>query len=107
MSSATSGSDLYHPGRHHRHGGHHREGGDGAEERGPIGARVRGARRALRAAIERIQKAPIEELIITNTIPLNGERAKSPKVVVLSVANLLSRAILSIHEESSVSSLFV
>jgi ribose-phosphate pyrophosphokinase len=59
------------------------------------------------AAIERIQKAPIEELIITNTIPLNGERAKSPKIVVLSVANLLSRAILSIHEESSVSSLFV
>ena len=58
-------------------------------------------------AFEKIEKAPIEKLIVTNTIPLNGERAKSGKIVSLSVAKLLSQAIRSIHEESSVSSLFV
>jgi ribose-phosphate pyrophosphokinase len=57
-------------------------------------------------AIERIEKAPIEKLIITNTIPLNGERARCEKIVVLSVARLLGQAIRNIHEESSVSSLF-
>jgi ribose-phosphate pyrophosphokinase len=58
-------------------------------------------------AIDKIEKAPIEKLIVTNTIPLNGERAKSGKIVSLSVAKLLSQAIRSIHDESSVSSLFV
>jgi len=58
-------------------------------------------------AFERIEKAPIERLIVTNTIPLNGDRAKNGKIVSLSVAKLLSQAIRSIHEESSVSSLFV
>ena len=58
-------------------------------------------------AFDRIDKAPIEKLIVTNTIPLNGERAKHSKIVSLSVAKLLAQAIRSIHEESSVSSLFV
>jgi ribose-phosphate pyrophosphokinase len=58
-------------------------------------------------AFERIEKAPLEKLIVTNTIPLNGERGKHGKIVSLSVAKLLSQAIRSIHEESSVSSLFV
>jgi ribose-phosphate pyrophosphokinase len=58
-------------------------------------------------ALERIDKAPIEKLIVTNTIPLNGDRARNSKIASLSVAKLLSQAIRSIHEESSVSSLFV
>lgn len=58
-------------------------------------------------AIERIENAPIDKLIITNTIPLTAERAKCQKIVVLSVARLLGQAIRSIHEETSVSSLFV
>ena len=58
-------------------------------------------------AIERIEKSPLEKLIVTNTIPLNGDGAKCPKIVVLSVAKLLSQAIRNIHEEASVSSLFV
>ena len=58
-------------------------------------------------AIERIEKSPIEKLIVTNTIPLTAERAKCQKIVVLSVARLLGQAIRSIHEETSVSSLFV
>lgn len=58
-------------------------------------------------AIERIEKAPLEQLIITNTIPLRGERARCAKIKVLSVARLLGKAIRSIHDETSVSSLFV
>src|SRR5215475_2761557 len=58
-------------------------------------------------AIERIERAPLEKLIVTNTIPLNGDRARCGKVMTLSVAKLLGQAIKNIHEESSVSSLFV
>jgi ribose-phosphate pyrophosphokinase len=58
-------------------------------------------------AIEKLEKAPIDKVIITNTIPLTAERAKCQKIVVLSVARLLGQAIRSIHEETSVSSLFV
>src|SRR6186713_3465060 len=58
-------------------------------------------------ALERIDKAPIEKLIVTNTIPLNGESGRHSKILSLSVAKLLSQAIRSIHDESSVSSLFV
>jgi ribose-phosphate pyrophosphokinase len=59
------------------------------------------------AAIERIEKSPIDKLIVTDTIPLSPARRESNKVVVLSVARLLGQAIKSIHEETSVSSLFV
>ncbi len=58
-------------------------------------------------AIERIEKSPIDKLIVTNTIPLEDKRAKCDKIVELSVARLLGQAIRSIHEETSVSSLFV
>ncbi|MCC7418569.1 MAG: ribose-phosphate pyrophosphokinase [Acidobacteria bacterium] len=57
--------------------------------------------------IERIEKSPIAKLIVTNTIPLRPEAARSEKIVVLSVARLLGQAIKNIHEETSVSSLFV
>jgi len=58
-------------------------------------------------AIDRIQKSPIDKLIVTNTIPQSPASAACPKIVVLSVARLLGQAIKSIHEETSVSSLFV
>jgi ribose-phosphate pyrophosphokinase len=58
-------------------------------------------------AIERIEKSPIDQMIVTNTIPLTGDKAKCEKIKVLSVARLLGQAIKSIHEETSVSSLFV
>jgi ribose-phosphate pyrophosphokinase len=59
-------------------------------------------------ALERLEAAPIDEVVITNTIPLMTERAKScGKIKQLSVARLLGQAIRSIHEETSVSSLFV
>jgi len=59
------------------------------------------------AAIERIDKSPIDKMIVTNTIPLSSAGKACGKIVVLSVARLLGQAIKSIHEETSVSSLFV
>ena len=58
-------------------------------------------------AFQRIDDSVLDKLIVTNTIPLRDEFAKSDKVQVLSVANLLGKAIQSIHQETSVSSLFV
>ncbi len=59
-------------------------------------------------AIERLEAAPIDQVVITNTIPLMTERAKScTKIRQLSVARLLGQAIRSIHEETSISQLFV
>ena len=58
-------------------------------------------------AIDRIEKSPIDRLIVTNTIPLTENKARCDKIKVLSVARLLGQAIKSIHEETSVSSLFV
>jgi ribose-phosphate pyrophosphokinase len=58
-------------------------------------------------AIQRIEQSAIEKFIVTNTIPLPPEKAACKKLVALSVARLLGQAIRSIHEETSVSSLFV
>jgi ribose-phosphate pyrophosphokinase len=58
-------------------------------------------------AMQRIEAAPIDRLVITNPVPLSPEKAKCEKVVVLSVARLLAQAVRSIHEETSVSKLFV
>ena len=58
-------------------------------------------------AVERINQSPIEELVVTNSIPMNGNSEKCGKIRQLSVGNLLARAIQSIHEGGSVSTLFV
>ena len=59
------------------------------------------------AAAERITNSAIGELIATNTIPLESKKAELKKLTVLSIASLLGEAIKRIHEESSISSLFV
>jgi len=58
-------------------------------------------------AIDRIEKSPLDQLIVTNTVPLSEPGRHCKKIVVLSVARLLGQAIRNIHEETSVSSLFV
>src|ERR1700678_808593 len=58
-------------------------------------------------AVENIKNSVIKELVITNTIPLSEEAKREPKIRVLSIAGLIGRAIQSIHEETSVSKLFV
>jgi ribose-phosphate pyrophosphokinase len=57
-------------------------------------------------AIRRLEKSEIEQLVVTNTIPL-GNKAACKKIRVLSVAALLGEAIKRIHCNDSVSSLFV
>ncbi|MFQ5932697.1 MAG: ribose-phosphate diphosphokinase, partial [Nitrospiraceae bacterium] len=57
-------------------------------------------------ALERIQESCLSEVVVTNSIPLNGKDQRCPKLRVLSVAPLLGEAITRIHEEESVSSLF-
>ncbi len=57
-------------------------------------------------ALERLQKSSLAEVVVTNTIPLNGKETRCPKLRVLSVAPLLGEAISRIHDEESVSSLF-
>ncbi len=56
-------------------------------------------------AVERIRESPITEVVVTNTIPLRAK--ETDKITVLSVAPLLGEAIRSIHEETSVSRLFI
>jgi ribose-phosphate pyrophosphokinase len=58
-------------------------------------------------ALERINASPIDTLVVTNTLPLNGKEDRCRKLVSLTVAPLLGEAIKRIHEEESVSSLFV
>jgi ribose-phosphate pyrophosphokinase len=58
-------------------------------------------------ALKRIEASPIDKLIVTNTVPLSAEKLSFEKIVPLSVARLLAQAIRSIHEETSVSKLFV
>jgi ribose-phosphate pyrophosphokinase len=85
----------------------------GSVATGAVALKERGAKRVFACcthavlsggAIERIEESPIEELVITNTIPTH--HLGSDKVVCLSVAPLLARAIQRIHEGRSVSELF-
>lgn len=58
-------------------------------------------------AIERINDSSIEELIVTDTIPINHEASRCKKIKVLPVAELFGEAIKRIHNNESVSSLFI
>src|SRR4030088_1596915 len=59
------------------------------------------------AAVENISQSHFTEVVVTNTIPLSEAARKEPKIRVLSIAGLIGRAIQSIHEETSVSKLFL
>jgi len=87
----------------------------GTMVQGAAAVRRNGAKRVFACAthpvlsgpsIERLEKSEVEQLVVTNTIPL-GEKAACRKIRVLSVANLLGEAIKRIHFNDSVSSLFV
>jgi len=58
-------------------------------------------------AVQRIADSCLETVLITNTTPVDDKLARLPKLRPLSVASLLGEAIRRIHENSSVSSLFV
>ncbi len=58
-------------------------------------------------ACEQLADSDIEQMVITNTIPLHDDACQMKNIKTLSIAPLLAKAIKSIHEETSVSSLFV
>jgi len=58
-------------------------------------------------AVENIAQSCITEVVVTNTIPLNETARNEPKIRVLTIAGLIGRAIQAIHEEASVSRLFL
>ena len=58
-------------------------------------------------AVQQLDDSEIEQIMITNTIPLRENACEFEKIKTLSIAPLLAKAIKSIHEETSVSSLFV
>jgi ribose-phosphate pyrophosphokinase len=58
-------------------------------------------------AVQRIEESKIEQVVITNSIPLREDAMRCNRIKTLSVAPLLARAIQSIHEDGSVSTLFI
>jgi ribose-phosphate pyrophosphokinase len=77
--------------------------------------KARGAKRVLSAAshavlsgkaVEKINASPIEQLVVSNTIPLNEISQGCRKIVTISVAEIFGEAIRRIHDGNSVSSLF-
>jgi ribose-phosphate pyrophosphokinase len=58
-------------------------------------------------ALERIQNSRLDKVILSNSIPLREEAQSCDRIKTLSVAPLLAQAIRSIHEETSVSGLFL
>jgi len=58
-------------------------------------------------ALERIKASPIEEVVVTNSIPVSDDKRNSSRITVLTVAPLLGEAIRRIHDEESVSTLFL
>jgi ribose-phosphate pyrophosphokinase len=58
-------------------------------------------------AVERLEKSKIAEVVATDSVPLSEAAKKMGKIRVLSVADLLARGIRSIHEETSISELFI
>ena len=58
-------------------------------------------------AVQRICQSKLTQVVVTNSIPLSEEARKCGRIVVLSIGPLLARAIQSIHEETSVSTLFI
>jgi ribose-phosphate pyrophosphokinase len=58
-------------------------------------------------ALERIARSSLKKLVVTDTIPLRDSVRQTPNIAVLSVAHLIGEAIRRIHNEESISSLFI
>jgi len=58
-------------------------------------------------AVDRINDSVMDELVVTDTIPLNDEAATSPKIRQLGTADLMAETLRRVHHEESVSSLYV
>jgi ribose-phosphate pyrophosphokinase len=57
-------------------------------------------------AVEKLRNSPVDEIVVTDTIPLKPEAAKLPNIKVLTVSNILGEAIKRIHSNESISAMF-
>jgi ribose-phosphate pyrophosphokinase len=58
-------------------------------------------------AIERLNKSEIDELIVTNSIPLNKDAKKCSKIRVISISNIIAECITRLSNEESLSEMFL
>ncbi|CAN5653960.1 MAG: ribose-phosphate diphosphokinase [Actinobacteria bacterium] len=77
-------------------------------ERGALSVRIAATHAILSdPAIDRIKNSPVEEVIVTNTLPVPEDALRLDKIKVLSVASIVSEALHAIFTESSVSEIFL
>jgi ribose-phosphate pyrophosphokinase len=78
------------------------------KERGALSVRAIATHGVLSSpAAERIRNAPIEEIVITNTLPVPADAADLPNLTVLSIASILADALKAIFTDDSVSEIFM
>jgi ribose-phosphate pyrophosphokinase len=84
------------------------KGAEALLEKGAIGVSACATHAVLSGpALERIEKSSLKEVVVTNSIPLSEAGKKVSRIKQLSIASLMADAIRSIHEETSVSVLFI
>ncbi len=98
---------LLHPHRRHdRHRWHHRLGRRAADRAGATEVWAMATHGVLSGpAVDRLKNAPIERVVLTNTLPLPPEK-QLPKIEVLSVAPLIAEALSAVFDDTSVSEIF-
>jgi ribose-phosphate pyrophosphokinase len=76
-------------------------------DKGAVSVKVMATHGVLgRGALQRLEEAPLDEVVVTDSVPLSEEALKSSKVSQVSVAPLIAEAIVRVHEGRSVSALF-
>jgi ribose-phosphate pyrophosphokinase len=76
--------------------------------RGALSVRIAATHAILSGpAIDRIKNAPIDEMIVTNTLPVSDDAMQLEKLVVLSIAPIVAEALQAIFMDSSVSEIFL
>jgi len=103
--SAEDGDLARRHDRHRRHADPGREGARGVGARRIVAYAVHPVLSG--PAVERIQSSNIEEVVVTDTIPLRENALKCRKITTLSVAKIFGEAIRRIHSADSLSTLFV
>jgi ribose-phosphate pyrophosphokinase len=79
-----------------------------ARERGALSVRIAATHAILSdPAIDRIKNSVVEEVIVTNTLPVPEDALRLDKIKVLSIASIVSEALHAIFTESSVSEIFL
>lgn len=77
-------------------------------EQGALSVRIGATHPVLSGpAVDRIKNAPVEEVIVTNTLPVSEDAARLDKVTVLSIAPIIAEALQAIFMDSSVSEIFL